>query len=171
MIDQIELGNLQGCVYKIAQHPTFICNCNSRFVLLKKYQLFFWWTESLCLHFNEDKIGTKWNKFAWENQKFTHLGWSSMFIQCSSETGNSNWWSRKELMQWNRKYSTFVSLTNKINFYYLCFRFRLLKFISEVTEYWMSLRLYEQLNSNANLISIVIKIYVHQVFTLLSVFC
>ena len=37
MIDRIELGNLQGCVCKIAQHPTFICNCNSR---LKKYQPF-----------------------------------------------------------------------------------------------------------------------------------
>ena len=31
--------------------------------------------------------------------------------------------------------------------------------------------LYEQLNSNANLIFTVIKIYMHQVFTLLSVFC
>jgi len=59
---------------------------------------FFLWTERLFLHFNNNKMGTKWNKFAWENQKFTCLAWSSMFIQRSSETSNSNWWSLKELM-------------------------------------------------------------------------
>ena len=36
MVNRSNFGDVQGFICKIAQHPTFLCNCNSRFIHLKK---------------------------------------------------------------------------------------------------------------------------------------
>ena len=68
MINQDKFGDMQGFVCKTTRHPTFICNCNSRFVLLKKYQQFFGELKVCVCIFTATKISIKQNKFAYTRE-------------------------------------------------------------------------------------------------------